>query len=75
MAIDWTLVVQNLQAELETQGSQILVKTKVGVQGGSKTFRDFKDIATLDTIQRNREASTERDNNGIASLAEIDFNQ
>jgi len=72
MAIDWTKVVEQLQAELEA--GQVSVKTKVGVQGGSKTFRDFRDIASLETIERNRDANNERDENGIMSLAEIDFN-
>jgi len=72
MAIDWTPIVEKLQADL--LAGQPLIKTRVGVQGGSKTFRDFKDIASLDTIERNRDATDERDQNGIMSLAEIDFN-
>ena len=61
------------RSELE-KNTELSVKEKTGVQGGSKTYRDFKDLAILDTIERNRDANNARDTNGIMSLPEIDNN-
>lgn len=69
--IDWESVLDKVEDAL-LSSDQILTKQYQSAHGGTKTYRDFKDIASLQTINKNRKALEESEDNGLLSFFEID---
>lgn len=72
--VDWDAVVINVEDELTKMAANdhLMTKSYQTAHGGNKTFRDFKDVASLQGIRRNQEALTDRENNGLLSFFEYD---
>ena len=66
---DLAAIETNLGSQL-ANANDLLLKSHQYANGGIKTFRDFRDIASMLNITRNQERQEERNNYGIVSLAE-----
>jgi hypothetical protein len=72
MAIDFNDILEKAGTEL-LASNDMMTKSMSNAQGLSITKRDISELAALDTIVRNKQATAERDANGITSLFERDF--
>lgn len=72
--VDWGAVISNVEDELTNLATKdmLMTKQKTAAHGGATIFRDFKDIASLQTIRKNQEALTDREDNGLLSFFEYD---
>jgi len=73
MAIDFNDLLEKVGEQYNNASLDLTVKEVDFPHSGKKVYRDFADLAQLQTIVRNQAAFADREENGLMSLIERDF--
>ena len=73
MSINFNDLLDKAGDQLNGANVDLTMKSFTDSRGATKTMRDFADLASLQTIVKNQEATLEREAHGCVSRFERDF--